>query len=134
MLIPATRYHDCETALAFIRDVLGLTEHAVFRDDEGHIVHAQMRLGRGMMMFGPPQGGEFDRLMVAPAEIGNRETTTIYAVVADVAVLHARIAQSGATIVMPLKAQDHGGSSFSVADPEGHVWTFGDYDPLAGAG
>lgn len=133
MLVPATRYADCEAALAFLRDVLELAEHAVFRDGEGGIVHAQMRLGDGMMMFGPPQHGAFDRFMVAPGEAGGRETTTIYAVVADVAGLHERIAARGADIVLPLEAQDHGGSSFSVRDPEGHVWTFGDYDPAAPA-
>lgn len=131
MLIAATRYRDCEAALTFLRDVLGLEEHAVYRGDHGEILHAQMRLGAGLMMFGPPQGGAFDRLMIAPDETGGRETTTIYAVVADPRAIHDRAVAAGARIVMPLAPQDHGGMSFSLADPEGHVWTFGDYDPLA---
>ena len=133
MLIAATRYHDCEAALAFLTDVLGLAEHAVFRDDKGAIVHAQLVLGQGMVMFGPWNGGDFGRLMVDPSKAGG-ETSTVYAVVDDVAALHDRIAAAGAEIVMPLEAQDYGGSSFSVRDPEGHVWSFGDYDPYAGAG
>ncbi|MFV0515614.1 MAG: VOC family protein [Jhaorihella sp.] len=133
MLIPAARYHDCEAALAFITGVLGLEEHAVFRDERGGIVHAQIRLGQGLMMFGPPHGGRFDAMMADPREAGG-VTTTIYAVVDDVAARHGRIAAAGAEIVMPLEDQDYGGSSFSVRDPEGHIWTFGDYDPFKAAG
>jgi uncharacterized glyoxalase superfamily protein PhnB len=132
MLIPATRYRDPEAALAFLRDALGLEEHAVFRGEDGGIVHAQMRCGTGLVMFGPDEENAFGRLMAAPADIGGRETTTIYAVVADVAARHDRAVAGGATVVVPLEAQPHGGQSFSVADPEGHIWTFGDYDPTAG--
>jgi uncharacterized glyoxalase superfamily protein PhnB len=131
MLIPATRYRDPEAALSFLRDVLGLEESAVFRGDDGRIAHAQMRCGAGLMMFGPDQRTGFDRYMVAPLDVGGRETTTIYAVVDDVPARHERAVAGGARVVMPLEPQPHGGQSFSVADPEGHIWTFGDYDPTA---
>lgn len=131
MLIPATRYRDPEAALRFLRDVLGLEEHAVYRSDNGTIQHAQMRAGAGIMMFGPPNDGPFERFMADPNDIGGRETTTIYAVVPDVAARHARAVAAGADILLPLKEQDYGGQAFTVADPEGHIWTFGDYDPVA---
>lgn len=130
MLIPATRYRDCEAALAFVTAVLGLDEHAVYRDDAGSIVHAQIRLGNGLMMFGPPNDGPFDGLMADPAVAGG-VTTSIYAVVDDVAARHAQAVAAGAEIVMPLEDQFYGGASFSVRDPEGHIWTLGDYDPMA---
>lgn len=132
MLIPATRYRDCDAALAFLTTVLGLSEHAVYRDGDGRIVHAQLRLGQGMVMFGPAHGGDFDRLMADPSVAGG-VTTTIYAVIGDVAGHHARAVAAGAEIVMPLEDQDYGGSSYSVRDPEGHIWSFGDYDPMASA-
>ena len=131
MIIPATRYRDPEAALLFLVGVLGLDEHAVFRDEDGNLLHAQLRLGDGLMMFGPRGDGGFDAHLVDPAETGGRETTTIYAVVPDVAERYARAVEAGARIVMPLEEQSYGGVSFSVADPEGHIWTFGDYDPLA---
>ena len=53
MLIPTTRYRDCDAALAFITDVLGLQVHAVYRAEDGEIQHAQVKLGSGIMMFGP---------------------------------------------------------------------------------
>lgn len=133
MLIPATRYEDCEAALAFLTGVLELTERAVHRDERGRITHAELVLGQGMVMFGPVGGGSFDALMVSPRKAGG-ETTTIYAIVADVAGLHERVRQKGAEIIEPLRAQDYGGQGFSVRDPEGHVWSFGDYDPWRATG
>ncbi|MBV2361345.1 VOC family protein [Thalassococcus sp. CAU 1522] len=136
MLIPATRYRDCEAALRFINDVLNLPAHAVYRDDAGRIQHAQIALGAGLMMFGPPNDGPFDRYMADPGDIGGRETTTIYAVLPDRATLQAhydRARAAGAEILMPLEDQPYGGANFTLADPEGHIWSFGDYDPRAEA-
>ena len=130
MIIPATRYRDCEAALKFLKEVFGLSEHAVYRGEDTRIVHAQMVHGGGMMMFGPAQRGDFDAFMIDPAETGGRETTTIYVVTREIEALYARVRESGARILLPLKAEDHGGKSFSAADSEGHVWTFGDYDPM----
>ena len=133
MLIPATRYRDCDAALRFITDVLGLEEHAVYRSEDGKIQHAQIKLGTGMMMFGPGSAeGEFEQYMADPAEIGGRETTTIYGVVDSLAALqekYARVVKAGAKVLMPLAEQPYGGSNFTIADPEGHIWSFGDYDP-----
>lgn len=131
MLIAATRYRDPEAALVFLRDILGLKEHAVHRDSNGKIVHAQMALGMGLMMFGPDTESPFQQYMVHPDQTEGRETTTIYAVVDDLETRYARCLASGAKVLMALESQPHGGASFTVADPEGHVWTFGDYDPLA---
>jgi uncharacterized glyoxalase superfamily protein PhnB len=135
MLVPATRYRDPEAAFRFILDVLQLEEHAVYRSENGKIQHAQVTLGTGMMMFGPgAEGSDFDRLMADPSEIGGRETTTIYAVVPDVARRFDHVVAAGARVLMALAAQPYGGSSFTIADPEGHIWTFGDYDPRGAQG
>lgn len=131
MLIPATRYRDCEAALTFLTEVLALEPLNVYRDDAKAIVHVEMRLGAGVMMFGPDSETPFGRFMVHPDRAGG-ETTTIYAVISDVAGLHAHVLAQGGDIVMPLEDQPQGGSSFTVRDPEGHVWTFGDYAPTQG--
>ena len=133
-MIPATRYLDCEAALAFLKNVLGLTEYAVYRDDKGAIQHAQMVAGAGMMMFGPPNPGPFDAYMADPATIGGRVTASIYVVIDDVAGHYKHVTGKSAKVLLPLKSEDYGGQSFTVADPEGHVWTFGDYDPWKSGG
>ncbi|APE43704.1 hypothetical protein BOO69_09985 [Sulfitobacter alexandrii] len=132
MLIPATRYRDCEAALTFLTEVLAFEPLQVFRDDDGVLVHVELKLGQGVFMFGPDRDNAFGRYMVHPDRAGG-ETTTIYAVVPDVAARHERAVAAGADVVLPLEAQPQGGSSFTLRDPEGHVWTFGDYDPGAAA-
>ncbi len=133
MLIAATRYPDCEAALAFLTEALGLAEHAVYRDEAGGIVHAELRLGTGIFMFGPDDAqGAFGRYMIAPSDTGGRATVSIYAVMPDVAGCHDRVRAAGAEVLMPPEAQPQGGSSFTFRDPGGHVWTVGDYDPLPG--
>ena len=135
MLIPSTRYRDCAAALDFITRVLGLQEHAVYHSEDGEIQHVQIRLGAGLMMFGPGQpDSPFEACMADPAEIGGRETTTIYAVEPDAQALRARwdrVQAAGARVLLALTDQPYGGASFTVADPEGHIWSFGDYDPRA---
>lgn len=129
MIIPATRYRDPEAALLFLVGVLGLEEHVVYRDGNGDLTHAELRLGDGLVMIGPWGKGALDAHLIDPAQTGGRETTTIYAVVPDAAQVHDRATAAEARILMPLQEQSYGGRSFSVADPEGHIWTFGEYDP-----
>ena len=131
MIVPAMRYRDPEAALRFLTEVFGLTEHAVYRDDAGAIVHAQLMHAGGMVMFGPTQGGDFDRHLIDPAETGGRATVTIYLVEHDIEARYDQVRQGGAAILFPLKDEDYGGKSFTATDPEGHIWTFGSYDPLA---
>ncbi len=105
MLIPALRYHDCDAALTFLTNVLGLDEHAVFRDDQGHVQHAQLTFGGGMVMIGPVTADEFGAFMVQPDDTQGRATVAIYAVVHDVAARHKRAVAAAVEIVMPLRSE-----------------------------
>ena len=66
-----------------------------------------------------------------PDEIDGRVTGGIYMIVADCAAHYARAKAEGAEIVDELSTKDYGGSGYSCRDPEGHLWSFGDYDPWA---
>jgi uncharacterized glyoxalase superfamily protein PhnB len=138
MIIPATRYNDPEAALAFLTRTLGFAEHAVFRDEFGALIHAQLTAGTdgpqsGMVMIGPmgnvDEPNEFDPFMTHPSETGGRETVSIYAVVPDVASRYARAVAASLQVLIPLRSEPYGGLSFTVRDPEGHIWTLGSYDP-----
>lgn len=52
-------------------------------------------------------------------------------VVTDADAHHARAKAAGAEIVIDLVTQDYGGRDYTCRDPEGHIWTFGTYDPWA---
>ena len=129
MLIPATRYADCDGALTFLKKVIGMEELAVHRDETGTIQHAEMRMGDSLYMFGPEGDTPFSRYMTAPRDTGGRETTVMYVIVGDVETHNAKAMAAGATIIVPLEEQAHGGLQYSLRDPEGHVWTIGTYDP-----
>ena len=45
----------------------------------------------------------------------------------------ARLASSaaGATIIAEPADKPYGGRGYAVRDPEGHIWSFGSYDPWA---
>ena len=57
---------------------------------------------------------------------------SVYVVVDDADAHFARAKAAGAQIVREPVTQDYGGRDYTCKDPEGHVWTFGTYDPMAG--
>ena len=98
--------------------------------EDGAVVHAQLTLGRGMFMLGEDRDNEYGATQKRPAEVGGFNTQSPYVVVGDLDAHHARAVAAGAEIVMPLEDQGYG-RMYSCRDPEGHLWTFGDYDPWA---
>ncbi|HLI17275.1 MAG TPA: VOC family protein [Rhodanobacteraceae bacterium] len=130
-VIPSLRYRDALAMIDWLCKAFGFDKHAVYAD--GHVVHhAQLTFGRGMIMLGSVENGSpWSQRMVQPDEIGGRETQACYVVVADCAAHYERAKGAGAQIVDELATKDYGGSGYSARDPEGHLWSFGDYDPWA---
>lgn len=129
-IIPTLRYRDASAAVAWLCRAFGFVTHAVYRDDDGKVMHAQLALpaetGHGMIMVSPVRDGhEFDTYQ-GPSQ--PRATMSAYVIIADVDAHHDRTAAAGATIVLPL-TDDHGGRLYSCLDLEGHLWNFGSYDP-----
>ena len=128
------RYHDAPAAIEWLCDAFGFEKNLVVPgESESEIAHAQLSFGSGMVMLGSVgrHGGGFDDLMTTPKEAGGRSTQSAYVIVADPAAHHDRAVAAGAQIVMPLEDKDYGGSGYTCKDPEGHVWSFGDYDPFS---
>jgi uncharacterized glyoxalase superfamily protein PhnB len=132
-IIPALRYRDATAALDFLTRVFGFEESNVFRDDEGNVQHAELSFGNGMIMIGPDADTPFGKFMRMPIDAGG-VTASFYAIVDDPDAHHDRARSAGFEVVMPLRDESYGGREYSVRDPEGHVWTFGTYDPWAAAG
>ena len=127
-IFPAITYRDADAALDFLKTAFGFEEKAVYRDDEGVIQHAEVRLGAGLVMFGQhrPSGftGDID---IDPGT----SPTSVYVVVDDPDGHHARASEAGATIIRELSDMDYGSREYSAADLEGNRWSFGTYDPYA---
>ncbi len=131
-VIPSLRYRNAPAMIDWLCKAFGFEKHAVYAD--GNVVHhAQLVFGHGMVMLGSVDNvSAWGRRIVQPDEIGGRETQACYVVVADCAAHYAHSKSAGAEIVDELEARDYGGSGYSARDPEGHLWSFGDYDPWAG--
>jgi uncharacterized glyoxalase superfamily protein PhnB len=129
-LIPCMRYRDAPAAIDWLCETFGFARHLVVPDEQGGIAHAQLRFGKGndMLMLGSVVESEFGRLMRQPDQAGGC-TQSLYLVVEDADALYARAKAAGAEILIELKDEDYGGRGFSCHDPEGHLWSFGSYDP-----
>ena len=66
--------------------------------------------------------------MRQPDEGGGGQTQSTYVVVAN-ADACTRAKAGGARIAMEIRDEDYGGRGFSFFDVEGHLWSFGSYDP-----
>jgi uncharacterized glyoxalase superfamily protein PhnB len=131
-VIPAVRYRDADAGIAWLKDALGFQERAVYRDDQGTVAHAELTLGNGMIMLGSVDAkSESLGWYKQPGDIGNAVTASIYVIVPDCAPVYERAKAAGSQVLMELKIMDYGGGSFTVRDPEGHVWSVGEYDPWA---
>ena len=127
-LMPALRYRDCNKALRFLTEVFGFTEGNAFRDDKGNVQHAELWFGNGGVMIGPVADTPFSKVMRQPDEAGG-VTASFFCVVNDPDAHFARSQAAGYEIILPLRDEPYGSREYSVRDPEGHIWTFGTYEP-----
>jgi len=134
-VIPCLRYRDASTAIDWLCAAFGLEKHAVHANPDGSIAHAQLTFGNGMIMLGSVSAAaagndaEWGRLIRQPDELNGAETQSAYLIVSDADAALARAKAAGATIVLDIKDEDYGGRGFSCRDLEGHLWSFGTYDP-----
>ena len=99
--------------------------------DSGTIAHAQLGFGNGMIMLGSARDDAFGKLIKPPKALGGTGSQGSYVVVEDADKHYARAV--AAEVVMEIQDQDYGGRGYSCRDPEGHVWSFGSYDPWSDA-
>jgi uncharacterized glyoxalase superfamily protein PhnB len=131
--IPVLRYRDAHAAIKFLEDAFGYRRKLVVPGEaEGSVVHATLTLGPHMVMLSSHKThGDFDKYMRLPEEAGGC-TQAIYVVIDQTDSHHAQAVAAGAKIISALADWDHGGRGYSCQDSEGHVWSFGTYDPWTG--
>lgn len=130
-LIPCLCYRDLPAALEWLCGVFDFEQRRVVEDEQAGILHAQLGFGSSLLMLGPVNDAQEDRLLSQPDEVGGVSTQGIYVIVTSADALYTKAKAAGAQIVCELKDEDYGGRGFSCRDPEGHLWSFGTYDPWA---
>jgi len=128
-IVPTLRYRDVAAAIDWLCNALGFEEHLVVRAEDGSVRYAELTFGTGMIMLGPVDGIGLDKVMAQPADIGGAETQICYLFVADAAAHCNRAKAAGAQILLDIDDAHGEGRGYSCRDLEGHVWTFGTYDP-----
>ena len=127
-LIPNLVYHDADEAIIWLDRAFGFTVLLRVEGEGGRIDHAQLVRDEMMIMLSSVRDDEYGRHFETPKAKGI-STQGAYIIVNDDAGAYERALAAGAQVVVELQSQDYGGEGFTVRDPEGHIWSFGDYDP-----
>jgi uncharacterized glyoxalase superfamily protein PhnB len=112
--------HNALKLIGYYVDVFGFVVAARYGDGD-RVDHAQLNWpeGSGGIMLGSHKpGADWSR---EPGTAGG------YIVTGDPAALYERVLAHEAEIVRPLGETDYGATEFAVRDPEGNLWSFGDY-------
>ena len=127
-IIPTLRYADAPAAIDWLCTAFGFERHLVVPGEDGDVAHAQLKRGNAMIMLGGHRDDDFGRLMRLPEQAGGC-TQSIYVVLPDVDAHCERARQAGAEVLREPMDEDYGGRGYTCRDLEGHVWTFGSFDP-----
>ena len=131
-VVPSFVYQDAPAAITWLCRAFDFEAQLVVPGENDTIAHAQLRLGNDMIMLGSANshgGNAYDQAVRPPAELGGHVSGGTYIIVKDADAHYAGAVEAGAEILMELEDAGYGGRGYSCRDPEGHVWSFGTYDP-----
>ncbi len=124
-ITPYIFVNDAKAAIEFYEKAFGFKTSMTIPDDSGDISHAELKHNDEVIMLGKHPDG-------APGKLGGT-SVTMFVYVDNVDDFHQRVKDAGGTITKEPADQFWGDRTFSVTDPEGHHWMFGqnvaDFDP-----
>ncbi|MBV9809445.1 MAG: VOC family protein [Solirubrobacterales bacterium] len=116
-VFPSLTFKDAKASIDWLERVMGAERLAVYEDDEGRVVHAELRIGTSSVMLGDQRAGS----RATPPGV-----SVIYVVVDDADAAYARANAAGARVTEPVD-QDYGSRDITITDPDGNRWTLGTY-------
>jgi uncharacterized glyoxalase superfamily protein PhnB len=120
-------------AVDWLCNAFAFEKHRVVTGDDGEILYAHLTFGDHLIMVLPVRASDLASFIKQPYEVGGAETQSSYVVVDDADAHYRNAKAAGASIVLDIKDDDHGGRGYACRDPEGHIWSFGTYDPWQAA-
>lgn len=121
-------YVDAPSAIAWLQ-ALGFVTTARQDREDGHVVHAELRLGDAALMV-----ASSDDAYTVPPLKGISTGAGVYLATAAVDELYERALRAGGQGVIPPTDTEWGTRRARVLDPEGREWSFGSYRPGGGEG
>lgn len=130
-LIPTLRYCDPQAAISWLEKAFHFRRHFVAQED-GRVVHAQLRLGDDLVMLGPDHVDD-KYGMHSPTNLSGTNQCVYVALDGDIDAACEVARAAGAEIITTPYDTAYGSREFSCKDLEGHVWSFGTYagEPLS---
>jgi uncharacterized glyoxalase superfamily protein PhnB len=107
---------DAARAIDFYVSALGAVETARHTDDNGKVIHSELKLGSLMFAVKDEDDGD-----PGPATLGGSPVILALDVTDADAIGDAMIA-AGATVIYPIRDWDYGARAGRFADPFGHLW------------
>lgn len=124
-LVPTLRYRDIAAAADWLCSAFGFKRMRIVTGVDGSIQQAHLGFGNDVIMLLPAR--DFGVEAAAP-DLAVADMQSCYFVVDDADQHHRRAKAAGAEI-LDIRQYDLGGRGYSCRDPEGHVWSFGTYNP-----
>ncbi|GAA1363383.1 VOC family protein [Catellatospora chokoriensis] len=124
-VIPHIMVDDAAAAIDFYRRAFGAREDIRIDAPGGGILHAEISIGRSVLMLGDASVDEAEAgSFAAPTSLGGGTTVTLHVYVPDVDSLAERAEAAGAEILQRPKDMFHGDRTVILKDPAGHIWVF----------
>lgn len=120
-------YADAQAAIGWLSDVLGFEMTMSWPDDQGGVMHAELRAGQAAITLYTDRAG-YER----PPLKGDTGGIGLYLAVDTedaVDAAYERAVASGATVVWEPKGTEWGNYRARVIDPGGVEWTVGTHRP-----
>jgi PhnB protein len=115
-MYPRLVVSDAARAIDFYRTAFGATETARHTDDDGKVVHAELRIGDIVIAVKDELHGD-----PAPSSLGG-SPVILALTVDDADAVGERMVEAGATVVYPIQDWEYGSRGGRLADPFGHLW------------
>ena len=124
-IYPALSYEDAPAAIDWLCRAFGFEKRFVAEGADGTVMHSELSLGPGVIMVSSAKPDQ-NRVSPRVQEVANQ---TLCVRIEDIDGHYARAKAAGAAITRELRDEEYGSRGYMAADPEGHVWYFGTYDP-----
>ena len=124
--IPFLEYEDADGAIDWLESAFGFERTGVHAEEDGTVVHAEMRFDGGMIMLGPARENDWG---LKTAQALGAVSQGIYVIVDDIDGHYERSRAGGAEVVRELADTDYGSREYMVRDLEANLWSFGTYRP-----
>jgi uncharacterized glyoxalase superfamily protein PhnB len=116
-VFPCLTFKDAKASFDWLERTLGAERVAAYEDDDGRVLHAEIRIGSSTIMAGDERAG---------SKATPPGASVVYVVVEDADAAYERAKAAGAQVTEPTD-QDYGSRDITVTDPDGNRWSLGTY-------